>query len=101
MNKENFSNKLNTIIKWNNLNGRSFTLGVALYQAIKENRLNDDEADEFGELVATYWPKLWEVCNEYDDLDTTNLIGFAEMLDLAALDGIARIMTDEDDEEEE
>ena len=89
---------LNRIIKDKNLYGRSFTLGVALYIAIDEGWLTTDQKDEIlDNYILPYYEELAAKMEEYR-ISTYNLKAWAELLDIAVLDEIARQLTGENEE---
>lgn len=93
--------KLNYIIEQKDLYGRSFTLGVALYIAIDEDRLTTDERDDIlDNYILPYYEELAAMMDQYR-LDKYNLKAWAELLNIATLDEIARQITGEDEEDEE
>lgn len=83
----NYKELLDKTIELHDLNGRSFTYGVALYTAIKRGRFTfEEEATE--QLIE----ELEQAINSAIGVDISGhftLDTLAEMIDIAALDDIA------------
>lgn len=88
---------LHDIIKRDNLYGRSFTLGVALYKAIQLNALDDEQYDEFTYHCETFAPEVYAALENINAV--YNYKAWAEILDISALDEIARLMARYDEED--
>ena len=91
---------LHEIIEKEDLYGRSFTYGVALYYAIaKWGALDDDARDNFLYMAQEAHPAIYAAMQE-ENTAAENSRAWAEILDISTLDYIARIMAGEDEEGE-
>lgn len=91
---------LQTIKESHDLAGRSFTNGVALYYAITERRLDDDEIDAVYDEMAEYIGRDILDMMEARGLHCTEPAELVELLDLSMLDNIANYLMDDDEGEE-
>ena len=83
-----FNELLSEIIKNQDLYGRSFTLGVALYKGIQLGAFDDDQQDAILYYFEEFYPEL---AAAYENMNCKyNLHAWAEAIDIAALDEIAR-----------
>ncbi len=89
---------LHDIIKRDNLYGRSFTLGVALYKAMTLNALDEEQYNEFFCTCSEYYPEIWAALESINA--NYNAKAWAEILDISTLDEIARQMARYNDDNE-
>lgn len=95
----NYAEQLSNIIKNHDLYGRSFTLGVALYIGITRDEISFSFAEEFEELCSEYYYDLYKELSDKYGMHSGAKV-WAEMLDLAVLDEMARELTGEEEDEE-
>lgn len=94
-----YSEQLSNIIKDKDLYGRSFTLGVALYIGIKEKMVTFGLMEAFEDMCCEYFYDIAKMLEQYRMHQGARV--WAEMLDIAMLDDMARELTGENDDEEE
>lgn len=94
----NYAEQLSNIIKNEDLYGRSFTLGVALYIGVRNDSITTAFADDFEDICKEYYYDLDQQI-ERSGMHSSAKV-WAELLDFAMLDDIARTLTGEDEEDE-
>lgn len=93
MDEKTFQKHISDIIENNNLYGRSFTAGVALYYGIMHGGLTDAERLEFENRVEMYHEDIYEYLTERNM--HANARVYAEMLDISELHEICAEMAGE------
>lgn len=91
--------QLSNIIKDNDLYGRSFTLGVALYYGVTKGCITLEFKNAFEDMCEEYY---YDLANTLEQANVHhNASVWAEMLDISVLDDMARTLTGEDEGEDE
>lgn len=89
--------QLHDIIEDKNLHGCSFTYGVALYEGVMHGGLALRFIDAFENMAADYYPDIYDMLNN-SGMHTTAQ-AWANILDLAMLDDMARQLAGVDEDE--
>lgn len=82
------------MIETHGLEGRSFTYGVALYKAMSGGWVGEDGESQLDELITRAYAQVYETLGNYR-LNTT-MRAWAELLDIATLDELARELVGEE-----
>lgn len=95
--KNEWQDAISKVIKEQDMYGRSFTRGYALYHIMKTGQyLTEEMADELEEQIKLFYDGLTETLEDYRI--HPNLEAWAELLDLAVLAEIASYLEGEEDD---